>query len=419
MPAPPDLRSPSSERRRIGTFRALRHHNYQLYFGGQIISLTGSWVQSTALTWLAYEVMKLSTWAALVSAAQVVPTLLLGVYGGSLADRYPRRPLIFFTQAVFLLLAMVLAAMATFNFATGGGLFAVALLIGIVNAVDTPARLAFVIDMVGREDLANAIALNSLIFNVARAAGPALGAVLLAHGEAGLCFLFNSLTFVAVLLALAFMKLPRQPFHARPDADASSLGEAFRYLAERRGLVLMVVLAGALAFFGWPLMTLLPALSDKHLHAGHSGYAWMMSAVGAGGAPRCPGRRIAGRERSARPADLRRAPERLLPCWAGHRPRPGRRDCLLRAFGGRTHPVLRDWASHASTGRRRAQPRADHGHLADGALRSATRRPPTVGIPRRPLGRAVCAGLVVGGDRPRRPTRGAGRADKATLSVGA
>src|ERR1700722_19107263 len=117
-PAEPDVETPTSERWWTGTFSALRHRNYQLYFGGQIISLTGSWVQSTALTWLAYALMKQSTWAAMVSAAQVVPTLVLGVYGGSLADRFPRRPLIFLTQSVFLILAMVLAAMAIFNFAT-------------------------------------------------------------------------------------------------------------------------------------------------------------------------------------------------------------------------------------------------------------------------------------------------------------
>src|ERR1700722_13853286 len=200
-PSPPDVEAASSERWHLTTFSALRHRNYRLYFIGQVISLTGSWVQSTALTWLAYELTKKNQFTALVSAAQVVPTLLLGVYGGGLADRLPRRPLIFLTQSVFLLLALVLSAMAGFHMATGWGLFVVAVLIGVVNAVDTPARLAFVIDMVGREDLVNAVALNSLIFNLARVVGPAIGALLLGYGEAGWCFLANGLTFVAVLVA--------------------------------------------------------------------------------------------------------------------------------------------------------------------------------------------------------------------------
>jgi MFS family permease len=264
------------------TFRALRHRNYRLYFFGQIVSLTGSWVQSTALTWLAYELTRQSRWAALVSAAQVVPTVLLGMYGGGLADRFPRRPLIFFTQSVFLVLALVLSAMASFGFATAWGLLTVALLIGVVNAVDTPARLAFVIDMVGREDLVNAIALNSLVFNIARAVGPAISAPLLAHGRSGECFLVNGLTFVAVLVALACMRLPLRPTAVHKEQPTGALVDSFRYLAQRRGLVLLVVLAGAIAFFGWPLLSLLPALSDEYLRTGRSGFAWMTSGIGAG-----------------------------------------------------------------------------------------------------------------------------------------
>jgi MFS family permease len=281
-PALPPNDARSLDPRHFSTFRALRHRNYRLYFGGQIVSLTGSWVQSTALTLLAYELTRQSSWAALVSAAQVLPTVLLGVYGGSLADRFPRRPLIFSTQAVFLVLAMVLTGMATFDVATQWGLLAIALLIGVVNAVDTPSRLAFVIDMVGREDLANAVALNSLIFNIARMVGPAITAPLLHAGGFSACFLVNGLTFVAVLIALACMHMPQNATLMHDEQPHSTLGETFHYLGERRGLVLLLVLGAALAFFGWPLLSLLPALSDKDLSAGRSGYTNMTSAVGGG-----------------------------------------------------------------------------------------------------------------------------------------
>ncbi len=272
----------SVDRWHLNTFRALRHRNYRLYFVGQIISLTGSWVQTTALLLLAYELTHQSSWAALVSAASVLPTVLLGVYGGGLADRFPRRPLIFLTQSVFLVLALVLSGIVVFNVATPWALLVISLLVGIVNAVDTPSRLAFVIDMVGREDLVNAVALNSLIFNVARMVGPAVAAPLLHLGGFAPCFLVNSLSFVAVLVALACMRLPDRPATLPSEQPGGTLGEAFRYLGERRGLVLLVVLGGALAFFGWPLMSLLPALSDKDLLGGWNGYAYMTSAVGGG-----------------------------------------------------------------------------------------------------------------------------------------
>jgi predicted MFS family arabinose efflux permease len=301
-PALPPAAPPSSPHTpgrgwRIDTFRALAHRNYRLYFFGQAVSLTGTWVQSAALTWLAWELTRQNSWTALVSAAQVVPTVALGVYGGGLADRWPRRPLIFATQFAFLLFALLLTGLVGFDAVTPWGLLAVSLAVGVVNAVDTPTRLAFVCDMVGRDDLLNAIALNSLVFNVARAVGPALGgwvdraaqaaapAVGLAPSPrlgAAACFLFNALSFVAVLVALACMRLPPRPRVVAARRNAGSVAEAFRHLARRPALVLLLILACATAFFGWPLISLLPALSDHQLHAGREGYDHMLSAVGAG-----------------------------------------------------------------------------------------------------------------------------------------
>ncbi|HEY7426147.1 MAG TPA: MFS transporter [Gemmataceae bacterium] len=277
----------------MDTFRALRHRNYQLYFSGQFISVTGSWAQSAALTWLAYELTHESIWPSLVGAMQVLPTFVLGVWGGSLADRWPKRPLIFFSQATLLLLAMLLGVLVLLGQITPWHLLAIATAAGIVNALDLPARLAFVIDMVGRDDLSNAIALNSLLFNTARAVGPALSAVVFAQvgsgatGQtaAGVCFLLNGLSFVAVLAALAWMDLPPPaPTFAHKGAGRAggSLWEGFRYLGRHPGLILLLVLSAAMSFFGWPILSLLPAVADQRLGASTGGYAWMLSAIGSG-----------------------------------------------------------------------------------------------------------------------------------------
>jgi MFS family permease len=295
--ATPPLYSPlakTSPRWRVDTFRALRHRNYQLYFCGQFISVTGSWAQSAALTWLAYELTKESSWPALVGAMQVLPTFALGAWGGSLADRWPKRLLILLTQATLLLLAILLGCLVLLGHATPWHLLAIATAAGIVNAIDLPARLAFVIDLVGRDDLPNAIALNSMLFNLARMFGPIGSGVvfsLVGRGEtgqmaAGVCFLLNGLSFVAVLAALTWMELPPR---LHPAADAAgwskptnSLWAGFRYLGRHPQLILLLVLSGSMSLFGWPILSLLPAVADQRLRGSTDAYAWMLSAIGGG-----------------------------------------------------------------------------------------------------------------------------------------
>lgn len=265
----------------LATFRALRHRNYRLYFGGQMVSLIGSWVQTTALMWLAWDLTKQSIWPALIVAAQIVPSFLLGPWGGALADRWPRRPLIMATQAAFLVLALLLWLLTWLGHIASWQLLAVSLLAGLVNAIDLPARLAFVMDMVGRDDLPNAVALNSLLFNAARAVGPAASAWLLEHVTAAECFLVNGLSFVAVLFALAWMDPLRATSLGKEKTDGSFRATYF-FLRERRHLVLLLALTGAMAFFGWPVLTLLPALAEHQLTAGHKEFSGLVSAIGVG-----------------------------------------------------------------------------------------------------------------------------------------
>ena len=388
-----------------GTFRALRHRNYRLYFIGQIISLTGSWVQTAALTWLAYTLTEGSSLPARVTAAQVVPSLLLGAWGGSLADRLPKRSLIFASQAVLLLLAMALAGMVAFGLVSPVALLAAAVLIGVVNAIDTPARLAFVVDMVGRDDLMNAVALNSLVFNVARVVGPALGMLALPWvGLAG-CFFLNGLTFVAVLGALAAMRLPAKG--PTPARDIRLPVGGFRHLAGHPGLLLLLALAGAMAFFGWPVLALLPALSDQSLAAGSEGYAWMLSASSASAlsSARCSSRRSApGAPVAADRGGRGRRPG--LAVRTGAVREPGGGVGLLRGGGVRADPLLRHGPGDDATRRGRTQSRAGHGHLAHGPGRRTARREPRRGPTRRRLRRALRVGGL--GRRYRGDRRGGG-----------
>jgi MFS family permease len=266
-------------------FRALRHRNYRLYFIGQLISVVGTWVQTTALMWLAYRLTGQSQWPALVGTAQILPTFFLGAWGGALADRVAKRTLILATQSALLVLAVLLGMLVLAGQVSPWHLLAVSLAAGVVNAIDLPARLSFVMDMVGREDLVNAVALNSLLFNAARVVGPAVGGLLLTRLGPGHCFLINGLSFVAVLIALALMDVNgTSPYPARPGLRA--LLDSWDYIARRPTLAGLLVMTGLMSLFGWPFLTLLPALAD-HAAGGATapqgeGYSHLLVGTGCG-----------------------------------------------------------------------------------------------------------------------------------------
>jgi MFS family permease len=263
-------------------FRSLRHRNYRLYFFGQLISLTGSWVQTTALMWLAYDLTRQSRWPAGIVALHIFPTFLLGPWGGVLADRVSKRWLIFGTQAGFMVSAVMLATLTLTGLVRPWHLVVLATLSGVVNAIDLPARLAFVMDLVGREDLMNAVGLNASLFNAARAVGPALGGLLLAWLSPGVCFLVNSTTYVGVLSGLLLMDVCEPPRAAAAHGGLRSVLEGFRYLAGQPRLAALLSLVGVVSFFGWPFQTLLPALARDVLHTGETGYSLLLSGTGLG-----------------------------------------------------------------------------------------------------------------------------------------
>lgn len=293
-PDPPAARGGLVAALRATTFRSLRHRNYRLYFLGQVVSFTGSWMQSAALMWLMYDRTGDPRWPSWLLVAQVGPTVLLGTWGGHLADRLPKRRLVFHTQSVFLFNAVLLTLLVAADLAAPWLVLALQVLSGLVQAIDLPARLAFVPDLVPREDLINAVGLNSLLFNSARAIGPAVAGVLfLAAGElaprlgahpvslgAVCCFGLNAVSFAAVLAALRRIRVPGDAHLQAPEG--SSTWDGFRYLRDHPALGGLVVLTLVVCVFGWPVLTLLPAYTRLTLGRAEQSYSVLVSALGAG-----------------------------------------------------------------------------------------------------------------------------------------
>jgi MFS family permease len=248
------------------TFRALRHRNFRLFFFGQMISLVGTWMQNIAQQWLVYRLTGSATMLGMVNFLAVVPLVPLSLWGGSLADRFSKRSIIIATQTAMMLQAFILAAFTWTGIVQVWHVMALAVVLGAANAIDVPARQAFVVEMVeGKEDLTNAIGLNSTIFNLARAVGPAVAGLAVATtGEAG-AFLINGVTFLAVLLSLVMMRLPAR----LPASQRSKLGshvlEAVRYVWSARIVLLLVSLVGISAFLSMPYTTLLPIFAKDIL----------------------------------------------------------------------------------------------------------------------------------------------------------
>ncbi|MBA2225476.1 MAG: MFS transporter [Thermogemmata sp.] len=281
------------------TFRSLRHRNYRRYFAGQIISFAGSWMQSAALMWFLFDRTGDPRWPSWILVAQVGPTVLLGAWGGSLADRYPRRRVVFWTQSAFLCHALLLAALTACHWTWPALILLLMLLSGVIQAVDLPARLAFVPELVPREDLINAVGLNALLFNSARAIGPALAALIFLAAEqwvarigswgwdavqtaAVVCFTLNAVSFVAVLVALQGIVIDGEQ-QRRPEAKQSQdLWQGMRYLQHHPRLGLLVFLTLLLCIFGWPLLTLLPAYTRYHLGRGEQTYSGLLALLGTG-----------------------------------------------------------------------------------------------------------------------------------------
>ena len=265
------------------TFRALRHRNFRLYWTGQLVSLVGTWMQSVAQAWLMHRLTSSAFMLGLLGFMQFLPVLLLSLWAGVIVDSMSKRTLLLITQSAFLLQATLLAAAVSTNIATPTLVLGLAFLFGTINALDLPARQSFVVELAGKEDLSNAIALNSAAFNCARIIGPAVAGILLATiGESG-CFWLNALSYVAVLSSLWRMNPVSRPAIPFDPARAVQLvREGVRYARSVRPLRNLLVLLGLTASLGFQYMILLPVYVRDILRADAKAYGLLVSAFGLG-----------------------------------------------------------------------------------------------------------------------------------------
>ena len=262
--------------------RALRHRNYRLFFSGQLISLVGTWMQTVAESWLVYRLTGSAALLGVAGFASQIPVFLLATIGGTVADRYNRHWILVITQTTAMVLPLILAALVFSGRVQVWHVFTLAATLGVVNAFDVPARQSFVVEMVGRDDLVNAIALNSSIFNGARTVGPAVAGLLLAAVGEGWCFLLNGLSYIAVITGLLLMKLPARQQALHPHAALADTIEGFRFVlrtAPVRDLLLMI---GLVSFAGMPYSVLMPIFADSILHGGPKGLGLLMASAGFG-----------------------------------------------------------------------------------------------------------------------------------------
>jgi MFS family permease len=261
---------------------ALAHRNFRLFFFGQGISLIGTWMQAVALGWLVLGLTNSAFAVGLNQALRSLGVLVFTLYAGVVVDRVDKRRLIVWTQVLQMLEALALALLVWTKTATTWQVMTLALLFGIVSAFDIPARQALLVELVGRDNLMNAIALNSSMFNAARIVGPAVAGVLIGATDVGMCFFLNGVSYVAVLAGLVAIRLP--PF--APRAAQHSAWEGFRqaveFLRSDARLSTIVILVAVFSVFGFPFLVLMPVVARDVLHTSARGYGLLMAAVGVG-----------------------------------------------------------------------------------------------------------------------------------------
>jgi MFS family permease len=263
-------------------FRALKHRNFQLFIIGQLISLIGTWMQNLAQQWLVYHLTHSVVLLGIFAFASQAPMLFLAWMGGYVGDRYNRHRGVIVTQSCSMILAFVLAALTLTHVIREWHLILIAFLAGIVNAFDVPIRQSFFVHMVGQEDLPNAIALNSSIFNGARVVGPAIaGFTILLVGE-GWCFFLNGLSFVAVIVALLMMRIPRGEVKPTLESPWRNFTQGFRFAMNDLPIRSALLLLSALSLFGLQYSVFLPIYAHDILHGGVETQGLLMTAAGVG-----------------------------------------------------------------------------------------------------------------------------------------
>ena len=262
--------------------RALRHRNFQLFFTGQLISLVGTWMQTVAQSWLVYRMTNSAFLLGAVGFSSQIPVFLVAPIGGIVADRVNRQHVVIATQTASMILAGILAGLTLAHRITVPEIIVLSALLGVVNAFDIPARQAFLIDMVGREDLMNAIALNSSMFNGARIIGPAVAGILVASIGEGWCFFANAVSYIAVIAGLMLMRIQHSAKLASEGSPLENILEGMRYARDTGPFRAILLLLGLVSFVGVPYTILMPVFADQILHGGARGLGILMGATGIG-----------------------------------------------------------------------------------------------------------------------------------------
>ncbi|MFK7850380.1 MAG: MFS transporter [Akkermansiaceae bacterium] len=263
-------------------FSAFSHRNYRIFFGGQVISLIGTWLQSTAEGWLVYELSGSTVALGAIRLAHMLPFALLALWGGIVADRVSKRKILLFTQSASMLLALLLALLVFLGIIEVWHVALIAIGLGITNAFDVPTRQAFVIELVGKKDLINGIALNSSMFNLARVVGPALAGVLIGIvGMAG-CFLINGLSYIAVLFGYSILRLPEHEKKIDHPRYFEAIREAFVYIWNDKPIRSVMTLISTFSLFGTSFVVLMPVFAKDILKGDATSFGILMAANGLG-----------------------------------------------------------------------------------------------------------------------------------------
>jgi len=262
---------------------ALRHRNYRLFLTGQIISTIGTWMQSVAMPWLALQLTHSGLLVGLVLAVQFTPVLLGSQFGGIVADRFRKRSILLVTQAAFTIPSFSLFLLSSSGHAMYWEVLIAAAATGIINAFDVPARQSFVVEMVGKQDLMNAIALNSSVFNGAAVVGPSVAGVIIGAVGVPVCFLANSVSYLAAVGALLLMRnLPAIMREQHDQRWRQRLAEGASYVVREPVVGLLLIDVAVFSLFAMNRLTLIPLFADQVLHAGASGFGFLMASMGLG-----------------------------------------------------------------------------------------------------------------------------------------
>jgi MFS family permease len=266
----------------LETFAALKHYNYRLWFAGQVVSMVGTWMQSTAQGYLIYQITGSPAYLGLVGFVGGAPSLLFTLFGGVVADRLPRRKLLVITQTSMMILAFILAVLTFTNAVLPWHIIILAFLLGVANAFNAPAQISFVVELVSREDMTNAIALNSTMFNIGTVVGPSVAGLTYAAFGPGWCFTLNGISFTAVIAALLLMRIKLEPQPPRQTRALAELGEGIRYVLKNRIVISLIGSVGIISIFGIGMMNLLPAWAKDVLGGDVTTNGWLISARGLG-----------------------------------------------------------------------------------------------------------------------------------------